>query len=91
MENEWYIRRAESLHTREQALVDSFYKKNPDFPKMLAFRVNSSLEYEGVVYGFISGEQELQEKSDNPSLWAPIGVMTSGGDFVLRYTRVKNK
>lgn len=88
MEREWHIRMAESLHQREQRLVDHFYKENPRFKKMIAFRLNPALEYEGMVYGFIADVNELGEMSDNESLWVPIGAMSNAGDFVLRYEEI---
>lgn len=89
MEMEWKIRQAEVLHGREEALVKNFYKENPRFKRMIAFRVNPALEYEGMMYGFIADVNELAEMPNNPSLWVPIGVMSNAGDFVFTYKPAK--
>lgn len=87
MERVWHIRTAEKLQMREQALIDNFYKRHPEFKKMIAFRVNPALEYEGMIYGFIADVNELAEKSDNESLWVPIAVLSNAGDYILHYEK----
>ena len=89
--NEWKITMKDALHERPRALVDAFYVLNPKFKKrVIAFRENAALEYEGVVQAFVGDVNELNEMPNNPSLWVVVGVMTNAGDFVTKYVPVED-
>ena len=86
--NEWLVREFDRLADRPRTLVDKFYERNPQFKRMVWYRLNAVLEFEGAIQGFVGDVSEMAEMPDNPSLWVTIGVMTNAGDFIQIYEKV---